>query len=707
MKPKKIKDIIKTIRLYITITIFILIVIIIGISYKAEIEEEKLKLENELNNVVLEINIIIDNAIRLLNNVEIDDFESVYKFYDNIEYIYFVKDDGNISIYPQINIPTNFNPKEKKWYIEALENGTAITYSYSDVEKTIPVITISKHVNNGILGIDLKSNVIFDILLKYKKIDINNIYLVKENGEIIYSYDNNNYGKYSMENMGFLYIRKKVNKDIYLLYKYDIKHINNKYIKKGISVLIILSILYILLYNFTRKYIDKNFIIPIEKVENAMQNFNYNAKDKTIYLNNKCNIYEINSIVESFNVLTSTIIASSFNFKLATDEIKKMYNSLESINNMFINIISLITKIDEKDLSLEEYYKILLKNLIDTIPEAETGSISILENNNWIYVTAIGHDINKLKKIKIEVDSKFFKNYNGIKITTYKELFNINKNILDEYTYNLLKEGTKSFHKAMSYVNYSEKFSLLISIETNKDDFSENSINVFKAFNSISKIFFEKKLELDKIQDIYFKFAEKLASVAEGYDDITGKHIYRVGEISSFLAKKIGYGEKEVEKIKKFAPLHDIGKIYVPNKILNKEGKLTSEEWEEMKKHTIYAKKLLDNDNYFELALNIALYHHENFDGSGYPFGLKGDQIPIEAAIVKIVDIYDALRSKRSYKEEFTHELALKIITSGDDRVKPEHFNPKILEVFEKYNDEIRKIWDKINGGEIDGYKSS
>ncbi|KAF2955267.1 phosphohydrolase [Marinitoga sp. 38H-ov] len=232
-------------------------------------------------------------------------------------------------------------------------------------------------------------------------------------------------------------------------------------------------------------------------------------------------------------------------------------------------------------------------------------------------------------------------------------------------------------------------------------------MNVFKAFNSISKIFFEKKLELDKIQDIYFKFAEKLASVAEGYDDITGKHIYRVGEISSFLAKKIGYGEKEVEKIKKFAPLHDIGKIYVPNKILNKEGKLTSEEWEEMKKHTIYAKKLLDNDNYFELALNIALYHHENFDGSGYPFGLKGDQIPIEAAIVKIVDIYDALRSKRSYKEEFTHELALKIITSGDDRVKPEHFNPKILEVFEKYNDEIRKIWDKINGGEIDGYKSS
>lgn len=708
MKRKKIKKIANIIIIQFFIILFVLSIIIIFLVYKNELEEEKLKIENELSIISIKINDILSNTINLLNILDAKDydFRKAYNFSQNIQYIYYTNNNGEIIIYPKIIIPENFNPKEKGWYIEAIKNGIAITYSYADIEKTMPVITISKKLNEGVLAIDLKPEIIFNIIKNYENsIDLNNIYLIKENGEIIFNdFKDQEYKKNLYERNGLLHINKKIIEDVYLLYIYDIKKLNNKYLKRSLLLFIVYIIFFYIMYNNTKKYINKNFIIPIEKIEHAMKNFNYESKDGIIYLNKEYYIEEINSIIDSYNVLVSTVIASTLNFKLTTDEIRKMYNKVNSINDTFVNIIQLITKLDDKALNLEEYYRILLKNLIETVPEAESGSISIIDNNKWKYITAIGHDIDKLKKVEIDIDKRFFEKYNGIKINSYENLFEVNKKILDDNTYKILKDGTTPFKVVLSYVNYTDRFSLLVSIETNKDRFSDKSIEIFKAFNNISKIFFEKKLELDNIQDIYFKFAEKLASVAEGHDDLTGKHIFRVGEISSYLAEKMGFNSKDVERIRRFAPLHDIGKIYVPYEILNKKDKLTDEEWEEMKMHTIYAKKLLDNDNYFELALNIALYHHENYDGSGYPYGLKGERIPMEAMLVKIADIYDALRSKRSYKDAYSHEKVLEIIINGDDRVKLEHFNPNLLEIFKKYNNEINEIWNKINGGGINEY---
>ncbi|APT76014.1 hypothetical protein XO10_05655 [Marinitoga sp. 1135] len=245
----------------------------------------------------------------------------------------------------------------------------------------------------------------------------------------------------------------------------------------------------------------------------------------------------------------------------------------------------------------------------------------------------------------------------------------------------------------------------MISVEIPEEEkirFSAESREIFTAFIVLSKIFIEQKFEIEKIEKIYFKFAQKLASIAEGHDDVTGKHIFRVGKISAFIAKKMGFDDKTVELFEKYAPLHDIGKIYVPHEILNKEGKLTDEEFEEMKKHTIYAKKLLDDDKQFKFALNIALYHHENCDGSGYPYGLKCEEIPIEAAIVKVVDVYDALRAKRPYKRAFSHKEVMKIITQGDNRTNPTDFHKEVLKVFIENEKEIEKLWDEINnsGGE-------
>lgn len=211
--------------------------------------------------------------------------------------------------------------------------------------------------------------------------------------------------------------------------------------------------------------------------------------------------------------------------------------------------------------------------------------------------------------------------------------------------------------------------------------------------NSISKLL---KLERE-IEESYLSFAHQLSVIAESYDETTGNHIERVGELSAWLAEKLGLEPEKTNKIRAFAPLHDIGKILVPSDILNKPGKLTDEEFEIMKKHVEYGGKLLGDSEYFEIARNIALYHHEKYDGSGYLKGLKGEEIPIEARIVALIDIYDALRSERPYKRALSHEEALKIILEGDGRTKPEHFDPRLLEILRENSDEIKDLWEEIN----------
>lgn len=188
----------------------------------------------------------------------------------------------------------------------------------------------------------------------------------------------------------------------------------------------------------------------------------------------------------------------------------------------------------------------------------------------------------------------------------------------------------------------------------------------------------------------------RLTAVAEFRDVNAGAHISRIGTFAMMIAQKLDMPLDFIRNIKDASPLHDIGKLGVADHVLFKAGPLTPEEYELMKMHTNIGARILSKSTnpVIQMAESIALTHHERWDGTGYPNRLCSDQIPIEGRIVNICDQYDAIRSERIYKAEYSHVETVRIITEGDGRTLPEHFDPEVLRAFALVSDYFDEIYN-------------
>jgi len=206
----------------------------------------------------------------------------------------------------------------------------------------------------------------------------------------------------------------------------------------------------------------------------------------------------------------------------------------------------------------------------------------------------------------------------------------------------------------------------------------------------------ELKRALEGIKLASLDTIHRLTRAAEFKDEDTGAHIERMSEYCASIARKMGYEKNEVENILYATPMHDVGKIGIPDRILLKPGKLNAEEWEIMKKHTIIGAEILRGSDaeFMQMAEIIALTHHEKWDGSGYPRGLRGTEIPSVGRIVAIADVFDALISKRPYKEPFSTAKSLEIIKEGQGS----HFDPEVVDAFFAIKDEILDIKKTYEG---------
>lgn len=260
---------------------------------------------------------------------------------------------------------------------------------------------------------------------------------------------------------------------------------------------------------------------------------------------------------------------------------------------------------------------------------------------------------------------------------------------------------------------YADRESRIKALEAGASDFLakpvDNTELVVRAANLLKAKRYQDSLEEQgrlleqQVQERTRQLKESLLdtvqrlTLASEYRDVDSYvHVKRISYYTGLVLKCLGITGEEADVMFYASPMHDIGKVGIPDAILLKPGVLTDEEFEIMKTHTTIGARILRGSSspYLKSAERFALYHHERWDGTGYPQGLKGEAIPIEGRIMNLIDQYDALRSKRPYKPPFEHERAVAILTEGGHRTNPVHFDPRILAIFKENAEEFRQIYD-------------
>lgn len=270
---------------------------------------------------------------------------------------------------------------------------------------------------------------------------------------------------------------------------------------------------------------------------------------------------------------------------------------------------------------------------------------------------------------------------------------------VDDFTYdNLIEEGASDFiYKPITSKEMlirlkrviRERF-LLIERDRIHDELEESNIQLKKYANELRQTLAELKNAHDELRDAYLDTINRLVIAAEFKDEDTGDHIMRISLFSTLIAEKIGLPAELISNIRYAAPMHDIGKIGIPDRILLKPEKLTTEECEIIKTHTTIGASILSGSksDVLRIAHDIALTHHEKWNGAGYPNGLKAEKIPITGRIVGLVDAFDALTSNRPYKKPYPVEIACDIII----KEREHQFDPMIVDAFINQIHQIRSI---------------
>lgn len=252
---------------------------------------------------------------------------------------------------------------------------------------------------------------------------------------------------------------------------------------------------------------------------------------------------------------------------------------------------------------------------------------------------------------------------------------------------NCLEAGAEEcLAKPVDHVELSVRVRNLLRLKESHDDLGNHNLLLEHQVKLRTA-----QLEASHLETLYL-----LMRAAEHRDETMGDHIGRISHYCKTLANVTGMDVKFQQKIYHSSPLHDIGMIGIPDHILRKKFPLTPTEWQVMKTHTTIGEKLLSEgrSDYLLMGAEIARHHHERWDGSGYPDGMAGTAIPLAARIMALCDAYDTLRSSRPYKQPVSHKRAMEVLAQGDERTRPEHFDPDALAAFLKNGDLFSDIFE-------------
>ena len=385
---------------------------------------------------------------------------------------------------------------------------------------------------------------------------------------------------------------------------------------------------------------------------------------------------------EKLNIYTNQLEKGN---EVLKDSYQTLYEQTEDLKIMidFINNINRDTFTD-----IDKFLSMLLRTAYKLVPKSNHGSIYRIKKEKVQYIDAIGHDLDELKKLNLD-----------------KEIFQIQKqkpqiinDLLSEENTNLTDKQYKKINKASKNIRQSLTFSLVVDnqmlagisldiAENNKENFNDDDIETLEAFRNLAESFYTfqmyNKLQGEFQRDIILSMIKFL----EIHDKYTGGHSEEVAEFSQEIANKMKLSQKEVQYAYWTGLVHDIGKLIIPRVTLNKKEEITDEEYDLIKKHPLWAYESLSESKRLNEIAKYVLYHHERWDGDGYPEGLKEENIPLISRIITVADAYSAMTSNRAYRDALTREEAINELKKNAGK----QFDPEIVDIFVEIIDNMYK----------------
>jgi len=361
---------------------------------------------------------------------------------------------------------------------------------------------------------------------------------------------------------------------------------------------------------------------------------------------------------------------------------ERLEKSYQAIVDAFVN---------SGHLSTHEFFSKVFESAFELIPYAEKGSFYEKDEDMFRPIFSKGYDMNVLKKLAFNEENLFI----GFEVNREGniDVYEFHNKQRDESKFSL--EEIEIFKSLGTYAEFTSLYApiqvdgmnigLLCFERFDGETYDGSSKLILKLYAQLISNFYTQMVHAKRERERYQEIINAMVSAIELKDKYTEGHAKRVTNLAKGLATHMGLSESQITTVEAAAILHDVGKIGISSEVLNKPGKLTLEEYEIIKEHPSFTKKILENIKEFSEVVKIAYMHHEYHNGKGYPQGIEGHGIPIESAIISVVDAFDAMTTDRSYRSAMSEEQSIKILIEE----RGEQFNPQVVDAFIE--------WKKLN----------
>lgn len=385
---------------------------------------------------------------------------------------------------------------------------------------------------------------------------------------------------------------------------------------------------------------------------------------------------ELTTLYEELRASNEELEATYEELKASNEELEELYKELEKATNITLEIFEAVSKLAALNILEEDFLEDVLKLALDTIPKAKAGSIFLLgEDGNISLIKTRGHSK--------ELEGLVFERGELLdieEVTVVKDILSIDKGIMPEEKYKIMETFTGPVKETMiSPLMWEDKKFGYISLDILEDEmhFTETDVNIARWLSNVVSSFYAIRDYVRKERSFLNTLVIVLTRALEYYDVYTRGHSERVARYSLKIAERLGLDMETSRKIYWAGYLHDIGKIFIPQAVLNKNGFLNGEEYKIVKIHPVKSEELILQMEGLEEEAKIIRHHHERWDGKGYPDRLAGENIPLGSRILAIADAFDAMTTERPYRRALTLSEAVEEIR----RCSGSQFDPNLVEV--------------------------